>query len=39
MVGVPVDTDDVVLLSFPFPRGPIDADVEDRAAMERGERK
>ena len=38
-VDVPVDTGGAVLLGLPFPRGAIDADVEDCAPMERRERK
>ena len=38
-VGVPVDVGGAVLLSFPFPWGAVDADVEDCASMEGRERK
>ena len=37
-VDVPVDTGGAVLLGLPFPRGAIDADVEDCAPTERRER-
>ena len=38
-VGIPVDAGSVVLLGFPFPRGAVDADIEDCAPTERWERK
>ena len=38
-VDIPIDVGGAVLLGFPFPRGAIDADVEDCAATERRERK
>ena len=39
MVDILVDAGGAVLLSFPFPRGAIDADVEDCAFMEGRERR
>ena len=39
IVDVPIDVGGVVLLSFPFPRGAIDADVEDCASTEGRERR
>ena len=39
MVEVPVDVGGVVLLSLPFPRGAVDADIEDCAFVEGGERR
>ena len=38
-VNVPVDAGGAVLLGFPFPRGAVDADVEDCASTEWRERK
>ena len=38
-VDVPIDVGSAVLLGFPFPRGVVDADVEDCATTERRERK
>ena len=38
-IDVPVDVGGAVLLGFPFPRGAVDADVEDCATTERRERK
>ena len=39
MVDVLVDTGGVVLLGFPFPRGDVDADIEDCATTEGRERR
>ena len=38
-IDVPIDMGGVVLLSFPFPRGAIDADVKDCASTEGRERR
>ena len=38
-VDIPVDSSNVVLLGFPFPRGVVDADVEDCAPTEGRERR
>ena len=39
MINVPIDASGAVLLGFLFPRGAVDADVEDCATPERRERK
>ena len=39
MVVIPVDTGGVVLLGFPFPRGVVDANIEDCASTEGRERR
>ena len=39
MVDNPIDMGGVILLSFPFPWGAVDADVEDCASTEGRERR
>ena len=39
MVDVPIDAGGAILLGFPFPRGAVDADVEDCTSTEGRERR